>query len=712
VTEGQDAAELDGAVAAHDATIAGLGLQIWLGNEPTFTDRHSQATEWLTGAVGDDKRRRAEALVAALAGRRPGHAILRSIGRQYPGESEPRSNIGLYGRRDGSPLWSGPPDPLLCPHGPPPDLTAFDACLEDSLVARGFVDRRFAGPGDLRHLCARAGRAVAPPAPAEDARLLRASIHAGTVPPPGLHDALAREGLHLLLLDVQSISGGAVACVELPAVAEVGQFLELLAAVGEAAARSGLARLIVRGFPPPVDATVSWATITPDPAVVEVNAAPHASVTAFLGDNRSWYAAAAALGLAPYRLHYNGEVADSGGGGQITFGGPSPARSPFFVAPRLLPRLVRTIARHPSLSYLYAHDYVGPFGQSVRPDELGADVLGELRLALALLAREVDPTPTTIWRSLAPFLTDASGNSHRAAINVEKLWNVEQPGRGMLGLVEFRAFRMQHTPERAAALGALLRAILARLMIAGAAADRLELVAWDGKLHDRFALPFYLEADLRDVLDDLRAADLGLGAPIVRELMQDEWREWGSFDIGDCTVTIRQALEFWFLLGDASSQEGTSRLVDSSTNRIEISLRPRGPAADRRSIETLRVRANGVELPLRAETDPRGPVRVFGVRYRRFEPQHGLHPTLGTQTPIRLLLVNPAVRGGHEITLHEWAPDGGDYDGVPRDLAAARGRRAARCVLRRLPAEALPPAIPADHGALGDCTLDLRYLDR
>jgi uncharacterized protein (DUF2126 family) len=435
-------------------------------------------------------------------------------------------------------------------------------------------------------------------------------------------------------------------------------------------------------------------------------------VAAFLEDNRLSYAAAAALGLSPYRLHYNGEVADSGGGGQITFGGPSPARSPFFVEPRLLPRLVRTVARHPSISYLYAHDYVGPFGQSVRPDELGADVLGELRLALALLARHADPSPTTIWRSLAPFLTDASGNSHRAAINVEKLWNVEQPGRGMLGLVEFRAFRMQHTPERAAALGALLRAILARLMIAGEAVDRLELVGWEGKLHDRFALPFYLEADLRDVLNDLRAAGLGLGAPLVRELEQNEWREWASFDIGDCTVTIRQALEFWFLLGDPSSQQGTSRLVDSSTNRIEISLRPRSPAAGARSIAALQVRANGVELPLRAETDPRGPVRLFGVRYRRFEPRHGLHPTLGTQTPIRLLLVDPARPGAHEITLHEWAPDGNDYDGVPRDLAAARGRRAGRCVLRRLAADALPPEISPAPGALGDCTLDLRYLDR
>jgi hypothetical protein len=101
--------------------------------------------------------------------------------------------------------------------------------------------------------------------------------------------------------------------------------------------------------------------------VVEVNMAPHPTVEAFLHDNRRCYAAAAALGLSPYRLYYNGNVADSGGGGQITLGGPSPRHSPFFLVPQLLPRLVGYFERHPALSYLFAHDYTGPSGHSVRP---------------------------------------------------------------------------------------------------------------------------------------------------------------------------------------------------------------------------------------------------------------------------------------------------------------------------------------------------------
>jgi uncharacterized protein (DUF2126 family) len=704
-----DHTEFDLAVTAHDAALADRGLEIWVGNEPTFTDRYSAATEWLTGAVGDDKTRRAEALLAALAAHHPGSAVIRSIGRQYPGESEPRSSIGLYARRDGEPVWRGPPDPLVATASDrPPHLAAFHAAIAGALGRRGFVCRPFLGFGDVRHVFARAGNDVLPD-PNCDERLLRSSVHAAAIPPGGLADDLARQGLFLLILGEQLYSGRTVACVDVPAVPRVDLFLELLAVLAEAATGSSVDSLVLRGFPPPVDATVVWSTVTPDPAVVEVNAAPSPDVAAFLRSSRACYAAAASLGLAPYRLHYNGAVADSGGGGQITFGGPLPARSPFFVQPRLLPRLVRYVTRHPSLSYLYAHDHVGACGQSVRPDEIGADTFAELRLAVALLAHEAKPTPPLIWATLAPFLTDPTGNSHRAEINVEKLWNPAQPGRGMLGLVEFRAFRMQHTPERAAALAALVRATLARLMAHDDALDALDLVEWNTALHDRFSLPFYLHADLREILDDLQSAGLGLAPALTSELEADHWRQWVTLELGECTLQIRQGLEFPLLLGDALSQQGTSRMVDASTSRIEVALRSAGAAGGAEPLAAWGLRANDVELPLRTESDPLGPVRVFGIRHRSFLPRQGLHPTLPAQTPLRLTLSNPAWPQGYEVALHEWAPDGAAYDGVPADLGQASRRRAARCVVTRVPLETIPPPRPASPGALSPYTLDARY---
>jgi hypothetical protein len=62
-----DIVDFERALVARDAAVAAMGAEIWAGNEPTFTDRHSHATEWVSGALGEEKLRLAEALLAALA---------------------------------------------------------------------------------------------------------------------------------------------------------------------------------------------------------------------------------------------------------------------------------------------------------------------------------------------------------------------------------------------------------------------------------------------------------------------------------------------------------------------------------------------------------------------------------------------------------------------------------------------------------------------
>jgi uncharacterized protein (DUF2126 family) len=368
--------------------------------------------------------------------------------------------------------------------------------------------------------------------------------------------------------------------------------------------------------------------------------------------------------------------------------------------------LLRYAQRHPSLSYFFAHDFIGASGQSVRPDEHGSDALAELKLALALMDRELSPGPGLLWASFAPSLTDAVGNSHRAEINIEKLWNPHQTGRGQLGLVEFRAFRMQHTPERAAALAALLRAVLAMLIQGD---HETELVDWGAALHDRFALPFYLEADLRAIMRDIAVAGLPLGAPLRDELTSNDWRTWKEFEFGDFTLTVRHALEFWTLVGDATLQSGTSRLVDSSSRRIELAVRARTrPGLGR--LRTLRLRVDGIDLPLRTEHDALGPVRLFGVRYRSFVPSQGLHPTLGSQSPLPILLVDPNQPDALEVTLHEWRPDGAAYDGLPWCMSDAQARRSQRCPERRVPRSRMAPSRMPPRGALSPWSLDLRYV--
>jgi uncharacterized protein (DUF2126 family) len=698
----------DDAVREHDARLAALGAEVWVGSEPTFTDRLSEAPEWLHQALGGDKLQRATALLAALHARSPGAAVLRTLGRQYPGEPLPRWSLGLYRRRDGAAVWRGPPDPAVAsaPAARAPDVPAWADRLASALRRSGrhCVGVATSGDAQQRRLLLQLDPAATRP-DEHDPRVWRASVHARPVPAAGLRDPLADEGWGLVVLGVDTSDEGMTARVELPQLPETDAFLQLLDALAASAWESEITTLVITGHPPPVDATVEWATITPDPAVIEINTAPDASAAGFLHRSRETYAAAAVLGLAPYRLYYNGLVADSGGGGQITLGGASPLGSPFLREPRLLPRLVRFFNRHPALSYLYAHEHVGPSGQSVRADERGVDALDELGLALDLLARSCDAPPETLWRSLAPFLADASGNGHRAEINVEKLWNPHLHGRGRSGLVEFRGLRMQHTPERATALVCLLRAVVAML-----ARDEPQagLADWGRELHGRFALPFYLCRDLRAVLRSLDAAGLGLGEPLVTELLRDEHRALGSAPLPGCRLELSRAVEFWPLIGDAVSQErGTSRLVDASTVRLQLLLRadPGGPA-----VAGWELSAGGVRLALRPERDGGGDLGLFGLRYRSFVPWQGMHPTLGVQSPLRILLRHPELPEAYAVTLHEWRPDGGAYPGLPSDLDEAAQRRHDRITV-----EAANPRLPdfdreAPPEALTPWHLDLRRL--
>ena len=703
-------AEFDAAVSAHDEALADRAIDVWIGAEPTFTRRSSESAEWLSEALGDSKQRYAQRIAQRLHAHYPGSLVLRSVGRQYAGEHRPRWSLGLYQRRDGRALADNMPVDPLAASAPPcvPEIVHdFCANLIAVLNRHGWVGTGFQTAGDmgLRVLFRLDGERPAAD-PQQDPRLARSSVHDHAIPLTGAVDELAAEGLYLLAIGCTALGPESAPqpCIELPAFPDVPDFLVFLRQVAEAASLAGLQQLVWRGFPPPVDNTVAWTTLTPDPAVVEINAAPSADVRHFLDLSRTLYAMAEAEGLSTYRLQYNGNVSDSGGGGQFTLGGPSPAHSPFFVYPQLAARLVRYLNQHPALSYWFAPAYVGSFSQSPRADENVRESFSELSLALQQLAKTTDPQPEFIWRTLSPFLVDTSGNAHRSELNIEKLWNPYLPGRGCLGLVEFRAFRMAPDPQSAASIAALLRAIVALLSRQDAAP---ELIDWGQLLHERFALPFYLRQDLDRVLVDLASAGVGLGEPISRCLRDDSACHIGHAEIGNCRLEVDQAIEFWPLLGDAASQEGgSSRLVDASTTRLQLSLRPAG--GNKTDLLGWQLLAGGYWVPLRDERDERGALGVMGLRYRSFVPWTGLHPGIGVQAPVVLTLLPPAGGHGLRITLHEWQPQGAPYQGLPATPEEAGNRRDERFVVEELPLERAPESLPPPPEALGDYCLDLR----
>ncbi|HEY0189801.1 MAG TPA: transglutaminase family protein [Kofleriaceae bacterium] len=430
--------------------------------------------------------------------------------------------------------------------------------------------------------------------------------------------------------------------------------------------------------PPPDDladlnASDHWLTVTPDPGVVEVNMAPVPTVRAFADQAYRVWAAARAAGLSAVRARYNGDVTDAGGGGQISIGGARPGASPFLRYPHVLPALIRYVNNHPSLSYWFASECVGSASQGPRPDEGVRERWDELGVTVGWLERLADRgelSPEVLGQALGPLLVDSAGNANRAELNVEKLWNphvaAHGPRHGRMGLVELRAIRMPERPAMFAALAVLLRSLIARLAVSD---YREPLIDWHDELHDRFALPAALSRDLRLVLGDLDHHGLGVPAQLRREL--DAWRPAGiTCRLGDATLTLRPALEFWPLVGDVASQEcASSRIVDASSQRWEASIEGSGP-------DRIAVSAGGSPARwarLRALGDG---VRAIGLRRRVYAPVIGFHPGMPGADP---LTIEWAWAGRvQRVELWAWRPDGGPYAGLPLDDAEAIARRQER----------------------------------
>ena len=230
------------------------------------------------------------------------------------------------------------------------------------------------------------------------------------------------------------------------------------------------------------------------------------------------------------------------------------------------------------------------------------------------------------------------------------------------------------------------------------------LIDWGESLHQRFSLPYYLQRDLQEVLAELESRGLGLAAPLVERVQCDRHRVLTQCQLGNSRFELRRALEFWPLVGDVATQErGGSRLIDSSSSRIEVRLR----SSSEQELRDWTLSVGNWVIPLHDEVDDAGSLRLAGLRYRSFVPLAGLHPTLGAQSPLTLTLSHP-VEGSWQVTLHEWHPQGEPYPGLPSTIAEARQRRADRCVVKSLD-EPLTALTPPPAEAVGQCVVDLRW---
>ena len=455
--------------------------------------------------------------------------------------------------------------------------------------------------------------------------------------------------------------------VFLPPVPRTEDFLRLVEAVERTARQLGHP-VRLEGYPPPADPRLDACLVTPDPGVIEVNLPVTERFDDYVSLMETVTDAANHAGLTTEKYQLDGRETGSGGGHHLTLGGPTTEESAFLSRPALLAGLLRYLQNHPALSYLFTGLFVGPTSQAPRVDEARHDALYELELALA---RAEDPhlAPPMPWltdRLFRNLLVDVSGNTHRAEISIDKLFDPVAPA-GRLGVLEFRAFEMPPHEHMAVAQMLLVRAVVARL---AERPYREPLVRWGSQLHDRFMLPHFLEKDLDNILTDLREAGLPFEKEHYVPFVDFKCPVAGRLQLEDMELELRTALEPWPVLGEEGTAAGTVRYVDSSVERLQVRV-------DGLTPERHAVLVNGHRIPLRPTG--RAAEAVAGVRFRAWQPPHGLQPTIGIHHPLRFDIVDTwGRRALGAATYHVWHPGGRGFDEPPLTAFEAAARRAQR----------------------------------
>jgi uncharacterized protein (DUF2126 family)/transglutaminase-like putative cysteine protease len=494
--------------------------------------------------------------------------------------------------------------------------------------------------------------------------------------------------------------------VFLPPLERLEHAVELLAAV-EAAA-SGLATpVVLEGYPLPEDPRLREVAVGPDPGVIEVNVQPASSWPELVDIVTTVYDEARRARLGTEKFELDGSHTGTGGSNHMTLGGPTPADSPMLRRPDLLRSLITYWQHHPSLSYLFSGRFIGPTSQAPRVDEARNDSLYELEIAFAQLDRPSEMArPWLVDRLLRNLLVDVAGNTHRAEFCIDKLFNPDSE-RGPLGLVELRGFEMPPHPRMALVHALLVRALVARFWQEPYAGD---LVRWGCELHDRFMLPWYVAADIADVVDDLREHELAFEQTWLAPFLEFRFPRLGSVQLAGTTIELRTAIEPWPVLGEEVGRTSTARYVDSSTERIQVLV---SGLTDARHAVT----CNGHPVSLHPTDRP--DAFVAGVRYKAWKPPSALHPTIRVHAPLVFDLIDRwSGRSLGGCTYHVAHPGGRSYQRQPVNAQEAEARRTSRFDANghtpgRVDVAALDRAINSSRGDREyPRTLDLRRVPR
>jgi len=455
--------------------------------------------------------------------------------------------------------------------------------------------------------------------------------------------------------------------VFLPPVQYFEHYLDLVSAV-ERTAELLQIPVLIEGYDPPADNRIEKFQITPDPGVIEVNIHPAKTWKELTANYEVLYEKARESRLATEKFNLDGRHTGTGGGNHVTLGGVTPSDSPLLRRPDILKSFITFWQHHPSLSYLFSTQFIGPTSQAPRVDEGRDDMLYELELAFQQVpnGKENDVPYWLVDRIFRNLLVDITGNTHRAEFCIDKLYSPDSSS-GRLGILEFRGFDMPPHYRMSMVQFLLIRTLMSWFW--KQPYDH-KLVRWGTALHDKYLLPHYCYKDLSEVVNVLRNAGYAFDMAWFEPFFSFRFPFVGELQVDDIHIEMRMAIEPWHVLGEEMSSSGTARFVDSSLERLQVKI---AGLTDSR----YHLLCNGFRIPLK-NTGVQGEY-VAGVRYRAWQPPSALHPTLGIDTPLVIDLYDTWTRKSVAACQYHVAhPGGRNYETFPVNSYEAESRRISR----------------------------------